>query len=206
MHKNAKSTPAGRVQAVRRVVGGEPVGLVAHGLGMSRRRLHEWVRRWEAGDQELRDRSSRPHRSPQRLRRGTRRQIARLRRARWSSLRIAEALGVPVPTVVREQQRLGLARLPRLAPPVPVVRYERQWPGEWVHAERAARSFLDRVWAHAGRGWRPRRNLARRAGAAEGAERWEAARQAALAHYRAGSTAVTLPDWVAQALTMELGR
>lgn len=122
MHKNAKSTPAGRVQAVRRVVGGEGLGRVARRVGMSPRRLREWVRRWEAGNRELADGSSRPHRSPGRLARHTRRQIARLRRPRWSSLRIAEALGVPVPTVVLEQRRLGLGRLPRLAPPVPVVR------------------------------------------------------------------------------------
>ena len=74
-------------------------------------------------------------RCPQRLARHLRRQIGRLRRARWSSLRIAEALRVPIATVVLEQRRQGLAHLPRLAPPTPVVRYERQWPGELVHVD-----------------------------------------------------------------------
>ena len=145
MHKNAKSTPAGRVQAVRRVLNGEPLAVVARGVGMVPRRLREWVRRWEAGDRVLADRSSRPHRSPQRLRRPVRRQIARLRRARWSSVRIAEAVGLPVPTVVVEQRRLGLNRLPRLAPPVPVVRYERQWPGELVHVDAKKLGRIGRV-------------------------------------------------------------
>lgn len=38
-------------------------------------------------------------------------------------------------TVVVTQRRLGLARLRRLAPPQPVVRYERAHPGELVHLD-----------------------------------------------------------------------
>ena len=60
VHKNAKMTPAGRVQAVRRVVQGESVPAVARGSGLSGRRLYAWVQRWQAGDRVLADRSSRP--------------------------------------------------------------------------------------------------------------------------------------------------
>lgn len=136
MHKNARLTPAGRARAVARVRAGERMAVVARGVGLSARRLREWVRRFEAeGLPGLEDRSSRPRRSPNRLARHTRRQIAKLRRARWSSVRIAQALKVPIPTVVLEQRRIGLARLPQLAPPTPVIRYERQRPGELLHVD-----------------------------------------------------------------------
>jgi transposase InsO family protein len=135
VHKNAKMTARGRVLAVQRVVSGESLGVVARGVGMSRRRLGEWVRRWDGGDRTLADRSSRPHRMPRRLPRAQRRQIGRLRRARRSSLSIAFALKLPISTVVTEQRRQGLARLPSLEPPVPVVRYQRERPGELLHID-----------------------------------------------------------------------
>ena len=104
-------------------------------MGLSARRLREWVRRWEAGDRILADRSSRPRRMPRRLRRAQRRQIGRMRRERRSSLSIAFVLKLPISTVVTEQRRQGLARLARLEPPVPVVRYQRERPGELLHID-----------------------------------------------------------------------
>ncbi|HVH68517.1 MAG TPA: IS481 family transposase [Gemmatimonadales bacterium] len=145
MHKNAKITPLGRVQAVRRVVGGEALARVAQGVGLSRRRLAEWVRRWEAGDRVLADRSSRPRRMPRRLPRAQRRRIGRMRRQRCSSLRIAFLLGLPISTVVTEQRRQGLARLPRLHPPPPVVRYQRERPGELLHLDSKKLGRIGRV-------------------------------------------------------------
>jgi transposase InsO family protein len=64
-----------------------------------------------------------------------RRQIERRRRRRWSSLRIARDLHVPIATVVREQRRLGLNQLRRLEPPRPANRYE--WPaaGDLLHLD-----------------------------------------------------------------------
>jgi transposase InsO family protein len=146
VHKNARLTPGGRARAVERVLAGESVAGVAAAVGLSVRRLHVWLGRWRnEGATGLQDRSSRPQRSPRRLARHRRRQIARLRGARWSSLRIAEAVGLPIATVVREQRRLGLARLPRLAPPVAVVRYERQRPGELVHVDGKRLGRIGRV-------------------------------------------------------------
>jgi transposase InsO family protein len=54
---------------------------------------------------------------------------------RWSSCRIASHLQLPIAAVVREQRRLGLARLPRLEPPHPILRYE--WPhaGDLLHLD-----------------------------------------------------------------------
>jgi transposase InsO family protein len=64
-----------------------------------------------------------------------RRQIHRFRKRRWSSCRIASHLQLPIAAVVREQRRLGLARLPRLEPPHPIIRYE--WPraGDLLHLD-----------------------------------------------------------------------
>ena len=137
MHKNARLTPAGRAVLVRRVVTeGQPVPRVAHAMGVSTRTGQKWLARWRTdGAAGLRDRSSRPHRMPQALRRTLRRQIEKRRRRRWSSLRIAQDLGVPISTVVTVQRRLGLNRLARLEPARPVVRYEMARPGELVHLD-----------------------------------------------------------------------
>jgi len=64
-----------------------------------------------------------------------RRQVRRWRTRRWSSCRIASHLQLPIAAVVREQRRLGLAQLPRLEPPHPILRYE--WPraGDLLHLD-----------------------------------------------------------------------
>jgi transposase InsO family protein len=136
IHKNARLAPVGRLQAVARVHAGETISAVAEAVGVSRQTLYKWVRRENPADAtSCHDRSSRPRRMPTRLARGRRRQIARLRRQRWSSPRIARELGVPISTVVVTVRRLGLARLDRLEPPRPIIRYERDYPGELVHLD-----------------------------------------------------------------------
>ena len=136
VHKNAKLTPAGRAVLVRRIEAGERVEVVAAEMGVSRRTAFKWLKRFrEEGEAGLEDRSSRPHRHPRRIPRHRRRQIERLRRERWSCPRIADQLRMPVSTVTLEVKRLGLNRLASLAPPEPVVRYERSRPGSLVHMD-----------------------------------------------------------------------
>lgn len=121
---------------VRRLERGEAVGVVAAGVDLSVRRVREWWRRYrEHGVAGLEDRSSRPRRSPRALPRYRRRQIVRLRQRRWSSLQIAASLGLPLPTVVHVQRRLGLARLGPVSPRPPVRRYERRVPGALIHLD-----------------------------------------------------------------------
>ena len=137
VHKNAKLTPRGRAEIVRRVIDqGQTPTSVATDVGVCERTVRKWVARFRAeGSQGLQDRSSRPHK----LRRPTPapvvRQIAALRRQRCTGAQIAAQLGVSTATVSRVLRRLGLNRLKALEPAEPVRRYERQHPGELIHID-----------------------------------------------------------------------
>lgn len=146
-HQNAKLTPAGRALLVQRVVHeGQPVRQVATALGVCPKTVYRWVARWRAaGRAGLVDRSSRPRSSPRRLRAAVVRRIRALRQRRWTSLRIAARLQLALSTVVRTLQRLGLNRLPAWRPPVPVVRYERERPGELLHVDTKRLGAIGRV-------------------------------------------------------------
>ena len=136
VHKNARLTPIGREALVARVLGGEHPRDVAAARGVSVRTAYKWRRRFlEGGADALQDRSSRPRSTPRRLHRALRRQILRLRRRRWSGRAISQALKLPRSTVGAELRRIGLGRLPRVAPPQPVRRYEKDNPGELVHLD-----------------------------------------------------------------------
>lgn len=136
-HKNARLTFARRLELARRAVaGGSNHSALGREFGVSRQTVRKWHDRYVAeGVEGLRDRTSRPRRSPTQLPRYQRRQIERRRRRRWSSLRIAQYYGHPVSTVVTIQRRLGLNRLTRLEPPRPVLRYEHRRPGALVHLD-----------------------------------------------------------------------
>ena len=112
------------------------MGQVAEAMGVSRVTVYKWVKRHRAeGVSGLQDRSSRPRRSPRRLPKTVVGRIERLRRRRYTGLRIAEELGLPVSTVSLWLRRLGLGRLRDLEPKPVVVRYERKRPGELLHLD-----------------------------------------------------------------------
>lgn len=135
MHKLARLAPMGRLRMIWRLEGGERIRDVADAIDLNTTSVRRWWRRYQQeGPAGLEDRSSRPRRSPRALPRCRRRQIGRRRHWGWSSLRIARDLQLPLPTVVHIQRRLGLARIPRPAPP-PIVRDERAEPGELVHLD-----------------------------------------------------------------------
>ncbi|HEX4628226.1 MAG TPA: IS481 family transposase [Gemmatimonadales bacterium] len=163
-HKNARLGFAGRVRLVERVLrDGERVVVVAGTMGVSRQTVYKWVARFRGeGLAGLHERSSRPHRSPRRLAVRWMRRIERLRRRRWTSPRIARELALPLSTVVVIVRRLGLPRLRCLEPPVPIVRYERERPGELLHVDTKKlaritrvghRITADRATRVRGRGW-----------------------------------------------------
>jgi transposase len=123
VHKNAQLTPRGREQLVARVVSGERVADVAAGSGVSARTVWKWVGRSRAGGSAaLLDRTSRPRRSPNQVRRARERQVLRLRQRRWTQAAIAEHLQMPLSTVGAVCRRHGLGRLADLEVRPPTVR------------------------------------------------------------------------------------
>lgn len=147
VHKNARLTPVGREQLVKRVLfERESVQEVARGMRVSPPTVRKWVMRYQAqGVRGLLDRSSRPRRSPARLPEKLVRRIGKLRRRGWTGLRIAEALEIAVSTVGLWLRRLGLERLRNLEPQPVVVRYERKRPGELLHLDTKKLGRIGRV-------------------------------------------------------------
>jgi transposase InsO family protein len=152
-HPRAKLTVQGRHLLVGRVLeGGWTVPMAAEAQGCSAATGYKWLRRFVAeGPQGLRDRSSRPHRSPARLSRAREAAILARREATLEGPhRIAWALGESPATVHRVLRRLGVPRLRDLDRPTrTVVRYERERPGELVHVDVKKQGRIP-----AGGGWR----------------------------------------------------
>jgi transposase InsO family protein len=102
------------------------------------------VRKWRdrflaEGDAGLCDRSSRPHRSPNRTPQWLRRRVIELRRRRrWGADRIAFEVGLAASTVQNVLNQAGLGRLDlgdRATDHLPVQRYQRDLPGELIHVD-----------------------------------------------------------------------
>jgi len=81
------------------------------------------------------DRSSRPEQMPTGMSEDLKARVERLRRQRWSYERIAAEIGRSRAAVARVAKERGVARLDRLDPREPVIRYERSRPGELVHVD-----------------------------------------------------------------------
>jgi transposase InsO family protein len=115
-------------------------------MGVSRKCVKTWLDRYAAeGEAGLRDRSSRPHRSPRRTSVEVEQQIVALRRReRRGPAWIGAELGVPPRTVSRVLARNGVPRLAVLDPitgevikasKTTAIRYEKDRPGELVHMD-----------------------------------------------------------------------
>ena len=136
VHENAGLTPRGREILINRLLRGERVGDVATAMGVSTNTVHKWRRRYrEEGLAGLQDRSSRPHTSPNKTPGQVEAQVTALRRERRIYNRIAEQTGLSHSTVGRILMRHGLNRWRDLEPAEPVIRYERDKPGEMIHLD-----------------------------------------------------------------------
>jgi transposase InsO family protein len=140
MHGRRRLSEYGRALIVRRVLEERwSVPSVAEAAGVSRATVYKWLARYRAeGLPGLRDRSSRPHRSPRRLDPELEARILRLRRRRrWGPHRLAAVTGCPRSTCYAVLARSGVARLAWLDRPTgrAVRRYERDQPGELVHVD-----------------------------------------------------------------------
>jgi transposase InsO family protein len=139
VHANARLTIHGRKELIERICCGRPIAHVAAEMGISRATAYKWWNRWRAeGDAGLWDRSSRPHRCPQRTPRDVERRIERLRRDhKLGPARIAGIVEMHGSTVHRVLVRQGLNQLRAMDPPTGRVirRIETSRPGELVHID-----------------------------------------------------------------------
>ena len=140
-HPNAVLTPTGRRRMVRCVLDqGWSVEATAERFQVDAKTVRKWRDRFVAeGEAGLRDRSCRPRRSPNRTPRSRRREVIRLRtKRRWGADHIAHETGLATSTVQAILRSEGLGRLDhgdRATNTEPVVRYQRDRPGELVHVD-----------------------------------------------------------------------
>lgn len=133
-HPNARLTPRGRALLASRVAGGWTITAAARAAGVSRQTGSKWWHRARRG--ELADRSSQVRRQAHALPADVvARVCARRREARLGPDGLAWETGLARSTVYAVLRRHGLGRLDRLEPRPPVVRYERERPGELVHLD-----------------------------------------------------------------------
>lgn len=137
VHKNARLTVFGRERLVRQVLERVSTPAAASAAaGVSVRTIYKWMARYKVeGLAGLRDRGSRPRRVRCALSARQRHAIERLRRERRPYREIARLVKASLSTVARYVRALGLNRLDVLEPKVPIVRYERDHPGELVHLD-----------------------------------------------------------------------
>lgn len=146
IHENARTTPHSRMLMIERLEAGWTVTAVASAIGVDGRTVRKWRDRFQAeGGSGLADRSSRPHSSPSRLEAAAEAEIEALRRQRLSGPAIARRLGRPVSTVGAVLHRIGLGRLKALAAAAPVIRYERDRPGELIHIDTKKLGRIDGI-------------------------------------------------------------
>lgn len=145
-HRNARTTPHGRMLIVERHRAGWPHAHIASAMGISRKCVAKWLRRYaEEGEAGLVERSSRPHHHPRRTPVEVEDRIVEVRqRDRVGRDQVAAEVGVPARTVSRVLARRGVPPLAELDPitgavikasRVTAVRYERDRPGELAHMD-----------------------------------------------------------------------
>jgi transposase InsO family protein len=147
IHENARMTAHGRALLVSRVREQKwRVADAAKAAGVSERTAYAWLARYRAGGAAaLKDRTSAPGHCPHATRAEQVAAIDQLRRQRMTGPQIARRLGMPRSTVGAILRRLGLGKLAALEPKPPVVRYEREHPGELIHIDTKKLGRIDGV-------------------------------------------------------------
>ena len=147
VHSLARSLPKSRALLVDRVrKEGWKAAQAAAAAGISVRSAYKWLARFAAeGVPGLRDRSSRPLRSPNRLPADREALVLELRRSKLTAKQIARQLRLTRPTVARTLARNGLSRLRFLEPPKPANRYQWPNPGDLIHLDIKKLGRFERV-------------------------------------------------------------
>lgn len=122
---------------VRRVLEqGQPLKLVAEAFGVDPKTVGKWVNRYLAdGPAGLADRSSRPNQLRQPTPDDSHQKIISLRKLRFTGQQIARETKVSPATVSRVLRPARLSRTKDLEPPQPVIRYQRENPGDMIHLD-----------------------------------------------------------------------
>jgi transposase InsO family protein len=135
LHANAVLTVRQRQRVCDLVCAGVTITAAALVVGCSRQTASKWVNRRRRGE-SLRDRSSRPQRSPRRTPTSVEQAILRAREElREGPHVIGWALGIAASTVHAVLRRHGRSRLVSRQPREDIVRYERSAAGELVHVD-----------------------------------------------------------------------
>ena len=137
LHQNARLTLRSREAMVLYVLReGFTRKAAAAAFRVSARTVAKWLGRFQReGVAGLRDRSSRPRRSPRRVSDPLRERVLELRRQRKAAFWVARETGLSTATVSRILRRARLSRWRDLNPPPPVVRYEHKHPGDLLHLD-----------------------------------------------------------------------
>jgi transposase InsO family protein len=134
VHANAALSLRQRERLVRSVSSGVTITAAAAVVGCSRQTASKWVGRQRCGV-GLTDRSSRPHRSPRQTSPKVERAVLRARRKLEAGPHpIGWELGLAASTVHAILRRHGVSRL-NPQPKEPVIRYQRERPGELIHID-----------------------------------------------------------------------
>jgi transposase InsO family protein len=133
-------TPRARLRLARLIVDeGWPVGRAAERYDVSWPTANRWARRYvELGEAGMVDRSSRPHRQPNRTPQPVVRKIVHLRwKQRLGPVGIADRVGCSASTVHAVLVRCRLNRLSHLdrVTGEPIRRYEHDHPGSLLHVD-----------------------------------------------------------------------
>lgn len=130
----------------RVLVEGWRVAEAAQAAGISERSAYKWLARFKVGGAVmLHDRSSAPLRPMVRVPPAIRTRVEGLRRTRLTGQAIAERLAIPRSTIGTVLRGLGLGRLSALEARSPVIRYQREKPGELIHIDTKKLGRIDGV-------------------------------------------------------------
>ena len=139
-HANAALTPRARLRLARLIVDRDwTPARAAERYDVSWRTAAKWAARYRAeGPAGMVDRSSRPHRQPNRTPVPMVRKIVHLRwKQRLGPVQIGDRLGMPASTVHAVLVRCRLNRLTHIdrATGEPIRRYEHEQPGDLIHVD-----------------------------------------------------------------------
>ena len=139
-HANAALTPRARLRLARLIVDhGWPAARAAERYDVSWKTASKWAARYrEEGPTGMLDRSSAPHRQPNRTPAPVVRKIVHLRwKQRLGPIQIGDRLGVPASTVHAVLVRCRINRLSHIdrATGEPIRRYEHERPGDLLHVD-----------------------------------------------------------------------